>query len=63
LIEKRLIDVVMRYGFNEYAIPKWEAIFDIKHEFDRATGGSIYNLLPGVIENTFEISRLPVSRS
>jgi len=28
LIEKRLIDVVMRYGFNQYAIPKWEAIFE-----------------------------------
>jgi len=62
LIEKRLIDVVMRYGFNQYAIPKWEAIFDIKHEFDRAIGGSIYNLLPGIIENTFEISQLPVNK-
>jgi hypothetical protein len=58
LLEKRMVDVVMRYGFNEYAIPKWQAYFDIKREFDRATGGSIYNLLPGIIENTFEIQPL-----
>jgi len=55
LMEKRLVDVVMRYGFNEYAIPKWRAYFEIKSEFDQASGSSIYRLLPGVVENTFEI--------
>ena len=54
-MEKRLVDVVMRYGFNEYAIPKWRAYFEIKSEFDQASGSSIYRLLPGVVENTFEI--------
>lgn len=53
LMEKRLVDVAMRYGFNDYAIPKWEAYFEIKDEFDRLTGGSIYRLLPDVIENSF----------
>lgn len=24
-IEKRLVDVALRYGFNELTIPKWEA--------------------------------------
>jgi hypothetical protein len=56
LMEKRLVDVAMRYKFNEYAIPKWKAYFDIKDEFDRLTGGSIYRLLPDVIENTFGFS-------
>jgi hypothetical protein len=56
LMEKRLVDVAMRYGFNEYAIPKWKACFEIKDEFDRLTGGSIYRLLPDVIETTFGFS-------
>jgi hypothetical protein len=55
LMEKRLVDVVMRYGFNDYAIPKWRAYFDLKSEFDQMVGGSIYRLLPGVVENTFEM--------
>jgi hypothetical protein len=55
LMEKRLVDVVMRYGFNEYALPKWQAYFDIKREFDQAIGTSIYSLLPHIVENTFEM--------
>ena len=54
LIEKRLVDVALRYGPNEYTVPKWRAIFDIKEDFERRIGGSIYDLLPGVVENTFE---------
>jgi hypothetical protein len=53
LIEKRLMDVALRHGFNEHTIAKWEAVFAIRDEFDAATGGSIYRLLPGVVENTF----------
>jgi hypothetical protein len=59
LMEKRLVDVAMRYGFNDYAIPKWKAYFEIRDEFDRLTGGSIYRLLPDVIPNTFGLP-LPV---
>lgn len=53
LMEKRLVDVVRRYGFNEYTLRKWEAFFEIKAEFERLTGGAVYNLLPGVVENSF----------
>lgn len=52
LMEKRLVDVVMRYGFNEYTIQKWQAFFQIKCEFEETIGHSIYTVLPGVIENT-----------
>jgi hypothetical protein len=53
LIEKRLMDVALRHGFNEYTLAKWKAFFAIRDEFEAMTGGSIYRLLPGVVENTF----------
>lgn len=55
LIEKRLIDVALRHGVNEYILPKWEAFMELKNYFDKKIGKSIYNILPGVIENTFEL--------
>lgn len=45
LMEKRLIDVVMRYGFNEYTTLKWKAIFDLKTYFENKTGRNIYELI------------------
>jgi hypothetical protein len=53
LMEKRLVDVVLRYGTNPLTIPKWKAYFAIRDEFESEIGGSIYALLPGVVENTF----------
>lgn len=53
LIEKRMIDVALRRGINEYTLPKWRAFFDIQHEFEAQMGQSIYAVLPGVVENTF----------
>jgi len=54
LIEKRMIDVAMRYGTNGYSTLKWKAVFDIKDEFEKEVNCSIYSILPGVIETTFE---------
>ncbi len=56
LMEKRLVDVVMRYGTNLLTIPKWKAYFAIRDDFEREIGRSIYSLLPGVVENTFSSS-------
>jgi hypothetical protein len=53
LIEKRLVDVVLRRGVNNLTIEKWKSIISIREEFDRAIGHSIYKLLPGVVQNTF----------
>jgi len=53
LMEKRLMDVALRYGMNEHSLARWEAFFAIKAHFERAIGGSIYALLPDVSENTF----------
>jgi len=53
LVEKRLLDVALRYGFNAYTLDKWKAILQIQRDFEEAIGQSIYDLLPGVVENTF----------
>lgn len=53
LLEKRLVDVVMRYGTNEFTLSKWKAYFELRGKFDLAIGQSIYAVLPGVVENTF----------
>jgi hypothetical protein len=53
LLEKRFVDVAMRYGTNEFTIPKWQAYFDLKARFEQAIGKSIYDHMPGVVENTF----------
>jgi hypothetical protein len=55
LIEKRLVEVTLRHGFNDYTLAKWRAFLDLRQEFDEATGTSVYRLLPGVVEHTFGI--------
>ena len=44
-IEKRLVDVVMRRGFNDLTIPKWKAFLHLKDYFDKKTGTDIYKLI------------------
>jgi len=53
LMEKRLVDVVLRYGPNDFTVAKWRAFFDIQCEFERAIGQSIYCVLPGIVQGTF----------
>jgi HD superfamily phosphohydrolase YqeK len=55
LMEKRLVDVAMRYGTSEVTVKGWEARFKIKAEFEAAIGESIYCILPGIVEGTFGI--------
>ena len=53
LMETRLMDVALRYGTNEFSVPRWKAYLGLQKEFEKVTGRNIYTLLPGVIENTF----------
>ena len=53
LMEKRMLDVAMRHGVNEYTIEKWKATFEIQKYFEKRIGKSIYSVLPNVVENTF----------
>ena len=55
LLEKRLVDVVMRLGINKLTLQGWEARFKIKDELESELGRSIYSILPGIIEGTFEV--------
>jgi putative nucleotidyltransferase with HDIG domain len=59
LMEKRLVDVAMRYGVNEYSLPRWRAYFTIQEDFEKAIGCSIYKVLPKVVESTFCFDRRP----
>jgi hypothetical protein len=53
LVEKRLMDVALRHGVNEFSVPRWKAYLELQKEFESATGQSIYKALDGVVENTF----------
>ena len=53
LVEKRLMDVALRYGVNSFSVTRWKVYFEIQQDFERSIGTSIYKVLPGVIENTF----------
>ena len=54
LIEKRLVNVALRYDIHEFVVRKWKELFRIKDHFETSIGKSIYKLLPGVVENTFD---------
>ena len=53
LLEKRFVDVTMRYGVHPATIDRWKKILEIKERFEDQIGFSIYALLPGVMENSF----------
>lgn len=45
LMEKRLVDVALRYGVNDMTTQKWRKYFEIKEYFDRKAGCDIYTLI------------------
>ena len=53
LMEKRMMDVALRYGTNDFTVDKWRATFGLVEHFETAIGCSIYSLFPEVVENTF----------
>jgi hypothetical protein len=53
LLEKRFVDVHRRYGVDEYTVPRWNAVFQMKEYFEEKMGCSIYDVLPNVKETTF----------
>ena len=56
LLEKRIVDVAMRYGVNDKSILNWQARFRTKAMIESAIGCSVYQLLPGIIEGTFGVN-------
>lgn len=53
LLEKRFVDVTIRYGIHPATIDRWKKILEIKEFFEKKTGCCIYTLLPGIAENSF----------
>lgn len=53
LLEKRFVDVTLRYGVHPATIDRWKKILEIKALFEAQIGCSVYTLLPGVVENSF----------
>lgn len=61
LIEKRMVEASIRqeariHNIIEYMLDVWKTIYKLKKHFDIRVGCSIYALLPGVIENSFDMS-------
>ena len=52
LLEKRFVDVAIRYGMHPSTIDRWKTVLAIKDHFEKIMGCSIYEVLPGVVENS-----------
>ena len=53
LMEKRLVNVSMRYGFRQNTLEKWRATMQIMEMFNERAGFSIYKLFPEAAAVTF----------
>lgn len=54
LLEKRFVDVALRYGTPPFITDRWKKTLEIKELFEKKIHCSIYELLPGVVENSFQ---------
>ena len=52
LLEKRFVDVAIRYGTHPATVERWRAVLRIRDHFEATIGCSIYDCLPGAIENS-----------
>jgi hypothetical protein len=55
LLEKRIINVALRIGVNSQTVAKWKALFEVQKYFEQKMEQSIYKILPGVVETTFDL--------
>lgn len=53
LLERRFVDAALRYGVNDHTVARWRATLSLKRACEETIGTSVYDLLPGVVENTF----------
>lgn len=53
LLEKRFVDVTIRYGVHTVTVERWQKTLEIKRQFEQKMGCSVYAVLPGVVENSF----------
>lgn len=55
LLEKRFVDVALRYGLHPATLDRWRAVLAIQKQFETKMGCSIYAVLPGAAENSLGI--------
>ncbi len=55
LMEKRMIDISLRYGVNDQVVEKWNSLFSIFNSFSAAAGKNLYTLFPEAAAVTFAI--------
>ena len=52
LLEKRFVDVALRYGTPPAMVERWKKTLELKDHFQSLMGCSIYDVLPGAVENS-----------
>lgn len=52
LLEKRFVDVAIRYGIQPVMAERWKATLELKAYFEARMGCCIYDCLPGALENS-----------
>ena len=52
ILEKRFVDVTLRYGVHPATVDRWKKILELKEYFEKKIRCSIYTVLPGVVENS-----------
>lgn len=52
IIEKRFVDVTRRYGIMEGYVKGWNKTFEIKEDFEKVMGCSVYDVLPDIGRTT-----------
>lgn len=50
-LEKRLIDLIVRYGVHENTVYHIKEAQKLKKKFDEMLGYNVYNLFPGILDN------------
>lgn len=53
LLEKRFVDVAIRYRTHPATVDRWKAVLNIKAHFEEILDCSIYEVLPGAVQNSF----------
>ena len=48
ILEKRFVDVAIRYGIHPATLDRWKKTLEIKAYFEEKIGKSIYELLPDI---------------
>ncbi|MBE5874753.1 MAG: HDOD domain-containing protein [Lachnospiraceae bacterium] len=52
ILEKRFVDVTRRYGIWEGTVEGWNKKFEIKENFEKVMGCSVYDVLPDIGRTT-----------